>query len=546
MDRCLKNRNIAIVQGIFACNPLGEGGFRMMFVVLGSLFFLAKGHAQEQNPLAKTLDFSCLNCTPTEALVRLSRESNVNIVFNPSFFNYCEPKTYEYQGIVLENLIKQLLICSRLSYKVSENTIVLYKKQGKYILSGYVQDAETGERLIGATLSLLGERGLGAITNEFGFFSIKLEEGDYRLSTMRIGYKTEVREISMFDDQLLTVKIRPSAVLPEITVRPVAEDSALSASNVPKNILTTNLLQSLPSPGGEPDLLRQVGFESGVQTGVDGIGGLHIRGGNADQNLILLDDVPVYNASHALGLFSIFNTQTINQARLWKGDFPARYSGRISSVLDIRTRDGNMRKWQANAGAGLFAGSLSIEGPIKKEKGSILIGYRDTYFQPWTRFLKNENENLISFLDNKVEYRFFDLNLKANYILSPNDRIYLTLYRGGDRFKNSYTQDYSSSEGYVTDQNSLGSNWGNDIAALRWNHVFKGNLFTNTTLRYSQFLFQSALGFNSVFFPSKGREITIFDFGQFYQTVIKDLSFKTDFSWFTTSKLTTRWGGGLY
>ncbi|MBL7825530.1 MAG: TonB-dependent receptor, partial [Saprospiraceae bacterium] len=242
-----------------------------------------------------------------------------------------------------------------------------------------------------------------------------------------------------------------------------------------------------------------------------------------------------------LGLFSIYNPATVSSVRLWKGDFPARYSGRTSSVIDVRMRDGSLHDYKAQVSAGLFASSGVVEGPIVKGKASFLVGARATYFEPWVRFFSNRG-NLLTFSGDRIKYRFFDTNVKLNYLLSDKDRLYFSYYRGGDLFKNNFGNSYDDPKGYITDQSTLATDWGNSIAALRWNHLLRENLFTNTTVRYSRFFYQSRLGFLSDILYPDGKTFRLANYGQLYQTLIQDWSWKTDFSFFISDPLTLRWG----
>lgn len=490
------------------------------------------------------VDFDCQNCLPADALVQLSRQTGINIVFNDRFFSRCPLVSIRVRQEPLQSLVEQVSACAQVSFKVIGQQIVFFRKTQKYTLSGYVLDAESGERLIGATLRALDGREGGAATNEFGFFSSRVEEGDLRLRVTMVGYQPQTLPLTLSDDRMLSIRLRADLTLPEVTVTPELEDSLHQRTLGSPGNFRPRDLRATPMPGGEKDLLRHIALQSGVQTGVDGLGGLHVRGGNADQNLVLLDDVPVYNPSHALGLFSIFNPNTISNVRFWKGDFPARYGGRVSSVLDVRTREGNLRQFHANASVGLFAASLTAEGPIVPDKVSFLMGVRGTYFDPWVRFFSKRG-NLLTFSGDQAHYRFYDFNAKLNYVVSPKDRVYLSYYHGGDKFENPFEQNSASTEGALTEQYDLQSDWGNAIAALRWNHLLRNNLFTNTTLRYSRFFYQSRLGFASSLVTPSGRPLVLADYAQFYRTYIGDWSGKTDFTFFTTDRMTLRWGASF-
>lgn len=494
-----------------------------------------------QNLLSQPVDFACSYCLPADALVQLSRQTGINIVFSDQFFQNCPPVSILARRKSLASVLDDISACAPVSYRLQEGQVVFFRKIPKFTLSGYVKDQETGERLIGASVRVVSGKSLGAVANEFGFFSLLLDEGRYKINASYIGYKSESREISLNRDIVVTLSLQSNSALPEVVVMAPVQDERGARNPEKRQELPVSAMFGLPMPGGEADLMRLTALQAGVQTGVDGLGGLHVRGGNADQNLILLDDVPVYNPNHALGLFSVFNPSTISNARLWKGDFPARYGGRASSVLDIRTRDGHLREYQCDISAGLFAASATLEGPIVRDTSSFLVSGRATYFGPWIDFF-SKRENLLTFSGDNVGYRFYDLNLKWNYIFSPKSRLYFSFYRGGDVFQNQFTQRFDIPEGLITDQYGLGSEWGNSIAALRWNYLLRPNLFTNTTLRFSRFFYQSQLTSLSTFLSASGRENLLANYGQFYQTLIQDWSGKTDFSYYANDRLTLRWG----
>ena len=510
------------------------------------LFFnlLLFGFLNAQTPLSKPVDFFCQDCRPADALVALSRQSGINIVFSDRFFERCQPITVQAKNEVMKDVLESITACGRVLFKEVDGQIVFYKKASKFTLSGYVQDAETGERLIGASVRVLStvEGGsTGAVSNEFGFFSLKVEEGELTLAASYVGYQMQRTLLNVMGDKIIRLLLSPSTTLPEVVIPGLSEAELKEKKSGSPTYMDLTEMRALPMPGGEADLLRQTALQPGIQTGADGLGGLHVRGGNADQNLFLLDDVPVYSPSHALGLFSIFNPSTVSSVRLWKGDFPARYSGRASSVLDVRTRDGNSQHFKAEVSTGLFAASAVVEGPLKREKGSFLLGGRTTYFDPWVKFFSDRG-NLLTFSGDAVKYRFYDSNLKLNYALSDRDRVFFSLYRGGDLFKNNYKQSYDDPKGYITDAYELRTNWGNSIAALRWNHLLRENLFTNTTLRYSRFFYQSGLGLRSDILYPNGKQFVLADYGQLYQTLIRDWSGKTDFTFYVSDRLTLRWG----
>lgn len=444
----------------------------------------------------------------------------------------------------MRDLLEIITACGRVSFKEIDGQIVLFKKTTRFTLSGYIQDAGTGERLIGASVRVLmaSDGGnSGAVSNEFGFFSLQVEAGDLTLAASYVGYQLQRINLTVTSDRIVHMRLSSSTTLPEVVIPSLSETELKEKKSGSPKYLDLKEMHALPSPGGEADLLRHMALQPGIQTGADGLGGLHVRGGNADQNLFLLDDVPVYSPSHALGLFSIFNPSTVSSVRLWKGDFPARYSGRASSVLDVRTRDGNSQHFKSEVSTGLFASSGVLEGPLKRDKGSFLVGGRMTYFDPWVKFFSDRG-NLLTFSGDAVNYKFYDSNLKLNYALSDRDRVFFSFYYGGDLFKNNFKQSYDDPKGYITDAYDLKTFWGNRIAALRWNHLLRENLFTNTTIRYSRFFYQSGLGLRSDILYANGKQFVLADYGQLYQTLIRDWSGKTDFTFYVSDKSTLRWG----
>ncbi|MBV6441293.1 MAG: hypothetical protein EPGJADBJ_02975 [Saprospiraceae bacterium] len=497
-----------------------------------------------QQTFPQTIDFECIACSPAEALVKLSRQTGINIVFSDRFFSPCERQNFRMQGEPFLSAIEKISACAKVSFKVADNQVIFFRKTPRYTLSGYIQDAETGERLMGASIRAVSEKGVGAVSNEFGYFSLKMEEGEQKITVSLIGYRNQTLHVLLTGDRFSTVRLRPNISLPEVVISslPMAEDGMHNVES--QYHLPVNGMRSLPMPGGEADLLRMATLQPGIQTGVDGVGGMHVRGGNADQNLILLDDVPVYNPGHALGLFSIFNPSTVSNARMWKGDFPARYGGRASSVVDVRTRDGDLQQYHVGASAGLFASSLTAEGPIVPDRSAFLMAARITYLEPWIRFFSKRG-NLITFSGDNAGYRFYDLNTKLNFVLNDHNRLYFSYYHGGDLFQNQFEQYYNDPDGLQTDRYLLDTDWGNQIAALRWNHVLGKNMFVNSTLRYSRFTYQSQLGYNSTFLFANGKRNILADYGLLYQTFIRDWSGKADFTYYPDEQLTLRWGGSF-
>ncbi len=355
----------------------------------------------------------------------------------------------------------------------------------KYTISGYIQDAKTGEKLIGAGLYDKAHQA-GTVANTYGFYSISLPKDSITLLISYIGYNVEVRKFYLDKDIQLNIEMQSSTELQEVEivadkVEHIEQSTQMSAISIP-----ISQIKSIPALMGEVDVLKVIQLLPGVHSGGEGTSGFYVRGGGPDQNLILLDGTPVYNASHLFGFFSVFNADAINNIELIKGGFPARYGGRLSSVLDISMKEGNLKEFHADASIGLISSKLTLEAPIIKDKSSFIISARRTYIDILARpIIQAASES-----DDKIGYYFYDLNAKLNYKLSDKDRIYLSAYLGQDKFYykmapesylyNGTTQTYESESG-------LG--WGNITSAFRWNHQYSSKLFGNTSFTYSRYQF---------------------------------------------------------
>ncbi len=338
--------------------------------------------------------------------------------------------------------------------------------QSTFTVNGYVRDAANGEDLIGATVSIQERAGTGTITNVYGFYSLTLAAGDYTLTFSYLGYQPIEKQISLTSDQTVNVELASGEVeLQEVVVsadRPDAnvQDVAMSREN-----LQIEKVQKLPALFGEVDVIRTVQLLPGVISAGEGTTGLFVRGGAADQNLVLLDGATVYNPSHFLGFFSVFNPDAIKNLEIYKGGIPARFGSRLSSILDIQMKEGNNKQFKVSGGIGLISSRLTVEGPIKKDQSSFILSGRRTYADLFLRLSPDEN------IRDNILY-FYDFNAKANYILNDRNRLFLSGYFGRDKFG-------------IADQ--FGLDWGNATSTLRWNHLLSDKIFFNTTLVYSNF-----------------------------------------------------------
>lgn len=346
--------------------------------------------------------------------------------------------------------------------------------QNKITVSGYIKDSLSGETLIGATLSIDG-KSRGVNSNAYGFYSITLAEGVYSMTCSFVGYQGKEVLLTLDKNQFFNFLLVPRVKnADEVVVYAKRRDANVKNAQMGKIDLSMSKVKSLPVIFGEVDLLKTLQLLPGVRNAGEGNTGLYVRGGGPDQNLIILDDAVVYNTGHLFGFFSIFNSDAIKNVSLIKGGMPAQYGGRLSSVLDIAMKEGNVNDYQVDGGIGLIASRFSIQGPLKKDKASFIVSARRTYIDGLIKpFVPKSSQFYGS------GYYFYDLNTKINYRISDKDRLYLSGYFGKDVF------DFKNS------RRSFNANipWGNSTATLRWNHVFNKKLFANTTLVYNSYNF---------------------------------------------------------
>ncbi len=384
--------------------------------------------------------------------------------------------------------------------------------QQKYTLSGYVKDSLSGEELIGASI-IIEELNSGGTTNVYGFYSITLPAGKYNVKVQYLGY--EAKQFLLLLDKNYALNIELNQVSKRLqTVEVKAERTAEhSIRSVEMSVtqLSIQTIKSIPAIFGEVDIIKSLSLLPGVVNAGEGVGGFYVRGGGVDQNLIMLDEAVVYNASHLLGFFSVFNPDAVKDVKLYTGGIPSEYGGRLSSILDVRMRDGNMKKYSVSGGIGLISSRIAVEGPIKKDKASFLFTARRTYSDLLIRLARDPEIR-----ENRLY--FYDFNGKVNWKVNDKNRIYFSSYFGRDVFR--YT-------------NLFRIFWGNATATMRWNHLFSERLFSNLSFVFSDY--QYALGRPS------GEQA--FD----WTAKIRNYTLKYDFSYFINTKNTLKYGvQGIY
>lgn len=378
--------------------------------------------------------------------------------------------------------------------------------QGEYTISGHIRDAESGETLIGANVRLGTDNSVGARANNYGFYSLTLPVGIHTLVVSHVGYQPQELAVELTADTVIAIELTSGELLQEVVVSQASMDDQVSSPQMGLSRVNVNEIKHVPVLMGEKDVLKTIQLLPGVLSGGEGSSNFFVRGGAGDQNLILLDEAMVYNASHLFGFFSTFNSDAIKDVKLYKGGMPAQYGGRLSSVLDITMQDGNKKAFGAEGGIGLIASRLKVEGPIVKDRGSFVVSGRRTYADV---FLKLSDDETIR---NSSLY-FYDLNAKANYRPDERNTFYLSGYFGRD------VMGYSGLFGF---------DWGNATGTLRWNRIWNNRWFSNTTAVYSNFNYDVHIQSDDADFAIASR--------------IQNYNLKQDLQFFATSKSTWRFG----
>ncbi|MBK7096838.1 MAG: TonB-dependent receptor [Saprospiraceae bacterium] len=441
---------------------------KLLFSIVVAVISFAAVTAQE-NVLDRKVNYRATNRDLSNVLVDLSKKSAVNIVFKISdipekTINFYSP---DYS---LKEILDFLLQGSALKYDVVDRQIVIYKpgidNKEKYFIKGYTIDSRTGEKLIYTNI-YLDDFSKGTVSNEHGFFILELYKGKNKVNFSYLGYYKYILEIDLQKDLTANVSLNPepSKELKEVLITDKRQYNNRMEFYEP-DVINIDRIDKMVHLFGEDDILRLTHIQPGVLTGADGFGGIHVRGSSAGDNEIILDGVPVYNAQHAIGLFSVFNSSLIKNSTFLKGNFPARYGGSLGSVLDISTRDGNNKKFGGELDLGLLTIKGLLEGPIVNDKSSMIISFRRTFVDIWN----NSISELIS-SDKEIKkfnYYFYDLNFKFNFHLNDKNHLFLSYYRGGDNFENSFNSYQDIEQDSVISKSDSDWKWGNNLLSAQW------------------------------------------------------------------------------
>lgn len=482
-------------------------------------FWLASGELKAQ-VLERKVSLKLTNVTVKEALDVLRRDYGLNITYSSDILS-TKRINLELSNVTVKEALDQILkdgnrwrsLGSQII--ISQNTGAPPGRADKATLSGYVREAGSAETLPGVTV-WIEELGLGTVTNSFGFYSLTIPKGSHRVNFSTTGYNRISQsldiQVDIVSDQVLSPQVQEV-----VEIRAEEEIAEAEKVQMSSHLIPMKQIQQIPALLGERDVLKVLQLMPGVKRGNDGSSGFYVRGGGPDQNLILLDDAPVYNANHLFGFFSVFNADALKSVELVKGGFPARYGGRLSSVLDMRMKEGSRDQLHGEVGIGLVSSRFTLEGPLVKDKVSFLVSARRTYIDLLLNPLLPSDLGLNLY--------FYDINAKVNWEINAKNRVYLSFYGGRDQFA------YDSRNAGARTETGL--YWGNITGTARFNHVFSPKLFSNTSLIFSEFNF-------NIFQNYRAADNT-FDYA--FRSGIRDFTVKQDFDWFATPSHSLRMGG---
>ena len=458
--------------------------FRIGFLLL-ILLQSGVSYCQVSNPLDKVISVSLTNKNLKEILKTLKNKAGATFNYKSAILPKEELKLFEANNEKLSEILIRLLKPYNIEFKYfGGNSIILkplkIRSNRSYTISGYVFDKNNGEKLIGATVFCRYNK-RGTATNDYGFFTLTLPEDSLHLEIRYVGYKNYKEQTINKANSFKIISLEPRVDLKEIEIR----DEGISKSEQKPNGFYFNLrgIKDIPSFMGETDILRAMQMVPGVQGAVESVGGINVRGGGTDQNLVLVDGVPVYNIVHVFGLFSIINPGAVNSIEIIKGGFSAKYNGRLSSILDIKLKDGNNQKISGKVNIGMLLSSATIEGPLLKNKSSFLVSFRRTYFdafyQPIQYFSNRKNVN-----DYSGWYYFYDVNAKVNFKIGNRDKISVNYFSGVDRGRITEKQTFSDTVKFNHVKNLK---WSTMISSARWDHILTDKVFMVTTIGITEY-----------------------------------------------------------
>ena len=502
---------------------------RSLILIGGVLLFALQTQAQK----AETkLSFSIRNATLEEFVKRIENSTGFSFIYGEEV-KINHRLTLDVKQKTIPEILNLAFANEPVKYQITGRHILLQKKKQKpvsrkFTISGYVTDGTSSETLIGANI-LESRQQQGTTTNPYGFYSITLPAGETELSFSYLGYTTRQYKLELSKDTLINVLMQDNNQLEEVVIISDKAEAGITATQMGAQEIPIAQIKNTPSILGEADVMKTIQLMPGVQAGVEGSAGLYVRGGGPDQNLILLDGVPVYNVDHLFGFFSVFTPEAVKKVTLFKSSFPARFGGRLSSVVDVRSNDGDMKKYHGTLSVGLLSSKIQLEGPIIRDKTSFNISARRSYIDLIAKPFMPK--------DDKISYYFYDINAKINHKFSDRSRLFLNFYNGKDSY---YFKTTDSSSSMYKDKMSL--NWGNTIATARWNYIFNQKLFSNTTVAYNKYRMDA----NSTVYTKTNliESISESNYHSNYHSGICDWSYLIDFDYNPTPAHHIKFGAG--
>lgn len=490
---------------------------------MGIMLLFTSLHAQGTD---KRFLLTIRNATLEEFVKRLENSTGFSFIYGEEV-KLSHRITIEANRKNLREILNLAFADQPISYQVSGRHILLQKKQPKpvsrrFTISGYVTDGASSETLIGVNI-LESRQHLGTTTNPYGFYSITLPEGETQLSFSYLGFSTEQHPLTLRKDTVLNIRLQDSNLLPEVVVLSNKAEAGIAATQMGSIEIPMAQIKHTPVILGEADIMKTIQLMPGVQAGIEGSAGLYVRGGGPDQNLIMLDGVPVYNVDHLFGFFSVFTPEAVKKVTLFKSSFPARFGGRLSSVVDVRSNDGDMKRFHGTFSLGLLSAKMQLEGPIIKDRTSFNISARRSYIDLVARPFMPD--------DKKMSYYFYDVNAKINHKFSDRSRLFVNFYNGKDHYSINFDDRYESAEYGNTSQNETSINWGNTIASARWNYIFNNKLFSNTTVAYNSYRMNALSYYKATANHPQYQLSTETSYNSGFRSGINDWSYQLDFDY---------------
>ncbi len=455
---------------------------RVTLIVMMMIFSLSGLQAQTNRvDETRMVTLNMQKASVREILDEIQKQTGVTFSYESSLLSGLQKTTFRADDEALTDCLTRLFANLPVVYKMTGNVVVLKRKPKQVTVSGFVRDKRSAESLIGASVYEAHSR-VGTASNNFGFFSLTLPPGDITIRSSYIGYTSHQHILNGLErDTVLAIELEPSASLQEVVITGQSNDKqSVLSTQMGALEINQQTIRSTPVMFGEADIIKTLQLTPGVSAGTEGTAGMYVRGGNVDENLFLIDGNPVYQINHIGGIFSAFNPEAISGMDFFKSGFPSRYGGRLSSVVDVHTKEGNMKEYHGSASIGLISGNLNFEGPIIKDRTSFNIGLRRTWLDVLSapavaianKITKKDGTRL------RARYAFHDLNLKVNHIFNDRSRMYLSLYNGNDVLKGGSTDfpDQDSDNNYNYDSD-VSLRWGNIMATAGWTYVFNNRLF---------------------------------------------------------------------